>query len=287
MRSILLALALTLLSAASARAQLSDDDIARARDAFAAGEAAYSAERYAEAIEHFERAQSIDPHDVVRFNVAICLQRLGRWHDAWVEYDSLSRSTELDDAQRAYATELRADLEGRLGVLRIGASEPAEIHLDGAPIGAAPLETRVEPGPHVITARAGSREVTRRLTIERGQTLDLALTLPALDPLPALVTTPETRRVLRDPSWATYTGAAIAGVGIAGAIALGVHTEALHARYFSAGQATLALRDEGLLARDLTNGAIALAMAGAALLVIDVMLLLTGDGAREVEVASR
>ncbi|UJR86274.1 tetratricopeptide repeat protein [Sandaracinus amylolyticus] len=279
-----LALALVvLLVAPLAHAQDTSTLEARARTEFHAGELAYDEERYAEALEHFLRAQQIDPHDVVRFNVAICLQRLGRWSDAWREYRSLTTSDALDEAQRAYAAELLADLESRLAVVRVTTSEPAEIRIDGDPQGPAPLEARLAPGPHVLTARAGDRESIHRVTVERGQQLDVALSLPA----PAAIAPPEhraTRTVLRDPSWLTYVGAGIAAIGIGGTIGLGVHAQSLWDAYHTPGQATHALRDEGMLATDLTNVSIGVAALGAVLVAIDVILLLTGEGARTVEI---
>ncbi|AKF10313.1 hypothetical protein [Sandaracinus amylolyticus] len=275
-------LALLLLVAPVARAQ--DVSLeARARTEFHAGEVAYGEERYAEALEHFVRAQQLDPHDAVRFNVAICLQRLGRWSDAWREYRSLTTSDALDDAQRAYAAALLADLEARLAVVRVTTSEPAELRIDGDPVGPAPLEVRLAPGPHVLTARAADRESIRRITVERGEQLDVALSLPA----PVAITPPpprETRLVLRDPGWLTYVGASIAAIGAGGIVGFGVHAQSLWDAYHTPGQATLALREEGMLATDLTNVSIGVAALGAVLVVIDVILLLAGDGARAIEV---
>lgn len=256
-----------------------DGAAARARDEFRAGEGAYEDERYAEALEHFQRAQQIDPHDVVRFNLAVCLQRLGRWSEAWAEYRALAASEELGESGRAYAAELLADLESRLATLRVETSEDAEVLVDGAPIGSSPIELRLEPGPHVIAARAGTREVSDRVTVERGDVVVRELVLP---PELAPVATPRMRTVLRDPGWLSWTGTALAVLGAGGAIGLGSHAQALHARYSTPGQATLPLRDEGLLFRDLTNASFALLGAGVLLVAVDVALLLAGDGAHEV-----
>ena len=125
------------------------------------------------------------------------------------------------------------------------------------------------------------------MTVERGQVLDVAISLPAPSAMEPPPVPRATRTVLRDPSWLTYTGAGIAALGVGGTIGFGVHAQSLWDAYHTPGQATLALRGDGMLATDLTNVSIGVAALGAVLVAIDVLLLLTGDGARTVEIEQR
>lgn len=285
-----LLLALLLAPATSARGQAETDfavapqepDAVAAAEAFAAGERAHAQQRYAEALEHFLRAQSLRAHAMVRFNIAVCLQHLGRFRDAWLEYQALIASDELDEEARSVARAFAATLEISLAVIRIDAPERAEVLIDGAPAGYTPLETRLEPGPHVVAVRRPARESRREITVERGERYDVRLDLPPA-PLPDVRLVPM-RRVPRDPSWLTGIGGGLAALGIGGVVGFGIHAQSLFDTYDQPDGPTAALQRDGVLFTDLANASIAIASAGALMIAIDLVLLIAGEGSREIPV---
>ena len=224
--------ALIALAAPAAAQDAAIDPAITAEHAFADGRRAHDEGRFAEALEHFARAQSIRPHDLVRFNIAVCLEHLGRLRAAWLEYRTVADSESIDDDARAIALGHASALEEGLAVLRVTASEAADVRLDGTSAGATPLETRVEPGPHVVTAHVGTREAHRDIVTERGGSYEVSLDLPPpLAPPPPVVRLVETRRALREPSWATWLGGGVALIGGAGIVGSGVHAQSLFDAY--------------------------------------------------------
>jgi hypothetical protein len=240
---------------------------AEARAAFLAGEAAFAQDDYVLALDHFRRAFALAPHDAVRFNVAVCLERLGRFREATVEYDAASESTVLDDAGRARATGLAERTRARLGALRIESSEPAEIDVDGVSC-LAPCRLELDPGHYTASAR-GAVETRFEVDIVRGAEArhDLDGT-QAADHEPG---DPPSR------GWTSFgallgAGLGIAALGGAGMIGFGTAAQGAHDR-FTGGMASEPLAQEGELYRDLANVSIAVLAAGAVLAVIDLILL--------------
>ena len=112
-----------MLMAAAAEAQ-SD-----AADAFARGGVAFEAERYEEALSEFRRAYELAPHDAVRGSIGRCLERLGRFAEALVEYEAVAESDQVPEADREHARELSARVRARMEALQPEApdEEPAEV----------------------------------------------------------------------------------------------------------------------------------------------------------------
>ena len=97
---MLLAMTLTVSTSTVAGAKSGVADAAKeARDAFANGEQAFAADDYELALHHFRTAMELAPHDAVRFNLAVCFERLGRFREAVEEYAAAARSPQLDRAQ--------------------------------------------------------------------------------------------------------------------------------------------------------------------------------------------
>jgi hypothetical protein len=103
-----------------ARAQ---SERALAGEEFAAGEAAFAAGETEVALAHFRRALVLAPHDAVRFNLAICLERLGHAEEALREYEIVAASADVDDDTRSRASVLATALRESMPV----AEEPAPI----------------------------------------------------------------------------------------------------------------------------------------------------------------
>ncbi|AKF04107.1 tetratricopeptide repeat protein [Sandaracinus amylolyticus] len=120
MRSLAAILALfVVLVAMPALAQDDEATRAAAREAFRAGEAAFIEEDDARALTLFRRAFELAPHDAVRFNIAVCLERLGRPEEALQEYEAAAISTQLDEAARARARSQADALRARIVAARV------------------------------------------------------------------------------------------------------------------------------------------------------------------------
>lgn len=102
-----------ILSAAASRA-----DEASARQHYEAGAVLYEATRYEAALHEFEAAQATEPRPALVYNIARCLDRLGRRQEATAAY---KRFLHDDDAiDDAHAEEARA----RLSAMRPATSAP-------------------------------------------------------------------------------------------------------------------------------------------------------------------
>lgn len=261
MRAILLALLLVASLRSHARAQSED----AASQAFAEGERAFADADYPLALERFETAFRLAPHDAVRFNVAVCLERLGRFRDAWLQYRAAAESATLGQAERDDATRGAERLYERLGVLHVAAPAGAEIRVDDDPRCTAPCDMEVDPGAHELAAVLGGTVVrSERVEVERGARVELSL-----EPGPRA----------RGPGWLAIVGGGVTAVGIAGLIGFGVQAQSAYDRYTSMPvPASRATYDEGVLAQALANTSIVVAVVGAAVLVLDLVLGAAGQG---------
>jgi tetratricopeptide (TPR) repeat protein len=85
--------------------------IARASREYAQGEALIKAGRYADALEHFEKAHALVPHSANLFNQGLCLERLGRHEEAAKRYEAyVGAAPDAADAGtvKAHAADLHA-----------------------------------------------------------------------------------------------------------------------------------------------------------------------------------
>lgn len=76
---------------------------AQAARLFDAGQARFREGRYEAALELFRQALGVVPHDAVWFNVAVCLERLGRPGEAYEAYRNAAESPTLSEAARTRA----------------------------------------------------------------------------------------------------------------------------------------------------------------------------------------
>jgi tetratricopeptide (TPR) repeat protein len=161
----------------------------RARHAFQAGQRAFEQGSYEQALRHFKRALEISPHDAVRFNIAVCLERLDRPREAIEQYRAAARSDSLSPEARARARQqarrVRKGLQG---------STPA------AETNAQDARGDDEPASGVQHAREG------------------AATQPG----------GEERPPARGIGALTWVGVAVATAGVAGTVGFGVRTRRLH-----------------------------------------------------------
>ncbi|WP_437709271.1 hypothetical protein WMF45_33365 [Sorangium sp. So ce448] len=157
--------ALLSLSAGVARAEPSADQAAAAEALFREGRDLVAQGKLAEACPKFAASQRLDPGYGTQWNLADCLERLGRSASAWAAFreaaDMASRAGQAD--REAKATRRAADLEKKLERLAITVATPADglvVRRNGAVLDAgawgAPLP--VDPGKHRVEATAPGKK---------------------------------------------------------------------------------------------------------------------------------
>ncbi len=249
----------------SAQTPPSGTGLGSAREAFAAGETAFQQNDYELALRLFRRAFELAPNDAVRFNIAVCLERLARFREAAGEYDAAARSPSLDDSVRSRARDLGARTRERLGTLRVDGRPPgADVLVDGERLCALPCRVGVDPRDHEVVVRSGGAQARARVVIERGAEVGIRLSavgnrVPSDAPPPS-----------RWPSWLTWGGGSVTAVGAVGAGTFGAITLSLADQYRAA--PTARTRDEGILMRDLTNASWVVLGVGLAAVVVDAVI---------------
>ena len=134
------------------------DPAAEARAAFQEGVRHFSAQRFAEALNAFQRAYRTRPHPAVLVNIANCQLALDQPQEAIASFERYlsDPAARVTDAQRAEIEHTIHDARQRLVTLTIvGQPAGAEIYIDGTLVGTSPLRgpRMVAAGPHVIEAR--------------------------------------------------------------------------------------------------------------------------------------
>jgi hypothetical protein len=266
-----LVVALSVAASGSASAQAPavapDDERARASAAFHAAERAFVSDDYPEALRLFRAAFEAAPDDAVRFNLAVCLERLGRYREASVEYDAAAASASLTPDVRERARAEAAQMRARLGWLEIdGRPAGAAVRIDGAALCALPCRLEVDPGRHEVIAETA--EASDRQVVEVGRGATATVTLAAVAPLSRP----------RGPGVLTWTSGGAAVVATGAAVYFGLRARALHDDYLA--MPTVATRDDGLRMRDLTNLSIGVAVIGAIGVAIDFFVLARRPEAR-------
>ena len=165
-RSLFAGAALMAVCATPARAQpqapTSDSDILRhAREQFSQALALQTGGDWAGALTLLKEVAAVKSTPQVRFNIALCEERLGRLVSALGDYELAAT-----DAQAENADQVREEVDARLGALKarvprvtvsrgLGA-DAATISLDGVALGDSVLNAPlpVDPGPHVVEATA-------------------------------------------------------------------------------------------------------------------------------------
>ncbi|WP_437692622.1 PEGA domain-containing protein [Sorangium sp. So ce176] len=189
------ALAVAALAAPPAEAQ-TKEELAAARALFQEGVALSAANNCAAALARFHAVADVRRTPQVLFNIAECEARLGKLVSALGNYRIAAAAAAGDPRANDVTANVGArieDLEQRtpkLAIRRGQGALTATILLDGAALGAAELsaDIPVDPGPHVVSARIGDREVVREtVTLAEGEerTVEVAITEPPAEPLPA------------------------------------------------------------------------------------------------------
>ena len=87
---------------------------ARASREFAQGEALLKAGRYADALEHFEKAHALAPHSANLYNQGVCLEKLGRHEEAAKRFEAyVTAAPDATDAADVKARAAKLHTEAR------------------------------------------------------------------------------------------------------------------------------------------------------------------------------
>jgi tetratricopeptide (TPR) repeat protein len=243
---------------------------------FHRGEAAFVEHDFESALSHFLRAFELAPHDAVRFNIAVCYDRLGRFREAIAEYEQAAASDAIDAAAREHAREQIDLLDSRLATVRFdGWPDGAEVAIDGDARCTLPCEVREDPGNHLVLITAEGRESVERIELVRGG--DHVVTAAEEERVQVLgeASVPPEEAPGWRPGWLTWTGIGLAVVGVAGSAGFGVRALDLHDQFDA--NPTYDLAEEGSLMRDLANVSIGVAVLGGVLFALDLLIETGGD----------
>jgi len=213
---------------AHAEAPVDGDAIKRAREQFSQALSLQTGGDWAGALALLKEVAAVKPTPQVRFNIAICEERLGRLVAAMGDYELAAT-----DAQAERAEQVGQEVDARLAALKARVprvvvqrgegADSATISLDGVSLGDSVLNVPMpaDPGPHVVEAKAlGFRPFKQSFRVAEQQT---ATILVKLDAEPVAPETPATAPGPRVVSHSTRTvGFVVGGVGIASLIGSGV-----------------------------------------------------------------
>ena len=203
-------------------------ELQAARDKFQKALALQTGGDWAGALALLKEVAAVRSTPQVRFNIALCEENLGQLVAAVGDYELAAA-----DARSADETEVveeagrrLSELKGRVPkvVVERGANaDTATITLDGVALGDQVIgkSMNVDPGPHVITARAigfDSFRATVRVDEAETKTIVVALT-PIAEPKPAPLPTPGGVPPEPSPPIAAYVAG---GIGVASLVTAGV-----------------------------------------------------------------
>jgi tetratricopeptide (TPR) repeat protein len=154
---------------------------AQAKEQFQAGVAAYEAQRYGDALTHFQEAYRIKPHPLVRVNMANCYERLGKPLLAIFHFESFLKESEPNAAQRGEVTEALRLLRAKISELTLRVTpDGATVTIDNGEQRRSPISEpiQLEAGMHVVeVSLSGYQTQKRDLVLEGGQQTSVEITL--------------------------------------------------------------------------------------------------------------
>lgn len=205
--------------AADPAAEISADSLKRAREQFGQALALQTAGDWAGALALLKEVAAVKSTPQVRFNIALCEEKLGRLVAALGDYELAAA-----DARAEHAEQVAEEVEGRLELLRQRipklvikrgpGADAAIIAVDGVSVGdqviGAPMPT--DPGPHTVEARApGFKPFRKSVRVAEQQTETIEITLEA-EPPPPPATRPGASRA---EGRSRVPGYVIGGIGVA------------------------------------------------------------------------
>jgi len=171
----------------SALAQSRED---QARNLEKAGEALFMAGKFREAIERFrDVVQRFEgPPEVLnaaRWNIARCHEELGEDEAALAAFEEFARWARTDDEKRDAAAKIEAlRLRVRATVRFTVQPDGAEVQVDGARVGTAPLQSPLvlDPGRHVVSvSMPGYRPYEETIVLRSKEARDISVSLKLME----------------------------------------------------------------------------------------------------------
>lgn len=203
-----------LVSTLAAPVLAQSSDRRAAVEAFRAGEAAATEERWGDALEHFRTAYDLTALPTALYNVAFALRALGRYLEARDAYDELL-TLEVPSELLDSALEYRAEVAGRIASLSLTdlSTERHDVRVGGAARQDTllrPLLVEADPGPTLLEVRReGFTPFEWSGTLGEGDHVDLSVILAPL---------PSGGGIEREPWLWIVVGVVVVGA----AVALGV-----------------------------------------------------------------
>lgn len=147
--------------------------------------------KYDEACPKFEESQRLDPGIGTQFNLADCLEHLGKRASAWSSFlDVASAAKAAGQTARANVARTRAAaLEPKIARLTISVVSPApglELKNDGVPVERPIWGTPIpiDAGTHVLTATAPAKKPWQGTVVTKDDGGVVTISVPALEALP-------------------------------------------------------------------------------------------------------
>ena len=236
MRRLLIAVAALVATTVASTAVAQTDAKASAEVLFQDARKLMTEKRYADACPKFLESLRLETGIGVMLYLADCFEKNGQTASAWAQFREVEALARREGDNRMKVAEERAvALESRLAKIVIdvpasAAVQGLEVHRDGASVGS-PLwgtPTPVDPGKHVVTARApGRREWHVEVVVEHDGELS-RVAVPLLDASPAeapaaVTMASDTSSTERATPGATQRTIAIVTAGV-GVVALGAGT---------------------------------------------------------------
>jgi hypothetical protein len=202
------------------------DAIKRAREQFNQALSLQTGGDWAGALALLKEVAAVKPTPQVRFNIALCEERLGRLVAALGDYELAASDAQAEKADQV-AQEVDARLEAlkarvpRVVVQRGEGADSATISLDGVSLGDSVLNIPLpaDPGPHVIEAKAlGFRPFKQAFRVAEQQT---ATILVKLEPEPVAALPPPLPPIHQTSPNIRTIGLVVGGVGVASLIGSG------------------------------------------------------------------
>lgn len=203
-------------------------ELQAARDKFQKALALQTGGDWASALALLKEVAAVRSTPQVRFNIALCEENLGQLVAAVGDYELAAADARAADESEVVEQAGRrlSELKGRVPkvVVERGANaDTATITLDGVALGDQVIgkSMNVDPGPHVITARAigfDSFRTTVRVDEAETKTIVVSLT-PITQPKPAPPPAPDGMTLESSPPVAAYVAG---GIGVASFITAGI-----------------------------------------------------------------
>jgi hypothetical protein len=211
-------------------AETSAEALKKAREQFGQALALQTAGDWAGALTLLKEVAAVKSTPQVRFNMALCEEKLGKLVAALGDYELAAA-----DARAEKADQVAEEVEGRLESLRQripkitvkrgSGAESAAVALDGVSIGdqvvGTPMPT--DPGPHTVEAKApGMKPFRQQVRVTEQQSETVELVLEAEPTPPPVVGGNGAAGVRAGSGGARIAGYVIGGVGLASLGASGI-----------------------------------------------------------------